>query len=66
MLGAVTCLYLVTPLAGRDPLQYQVAGVILVIGLVLWAVTYAINARLGIRPTRFADPENFDTRGPVG
>lgn len=65
VLGAVTCLYLVTPLAGRDPLQYRVAGVILVVGLVLWAITYAINARLGIRPTRFEDPDALGGGGPV-
>lgn len=65
VLGAVTCLYLVTPLAGRDPLQYRVAGVILLVGLVLWAITYVINARLGIRPTRFSDPDTFTGSGPV-
>ncbi|PWD51891.1 amino acid permease [Serinibacter arcticus] len=65
VLGAVTCLYLVTPLAGRDPLQYTVAGVILVVGVVLWAITYAINATMGIKPTRFSDPDTFSGSGPV-
>ncbi|TNU73319.1 APC family permease [Miniimonas arenae] len=65
VLGALSCLYLVTPLAGRDPLQYRVAGTLLVVGLVLWGITYAVNARLGVKPTRWQDPDSFSSSGPV-
>ena len=34
-LGAAACLYLVTPLSGRDGQQYEVAGLMLLVGLVL-------------------------------
>jgi amino acid transporter len=33
--GAVACLYLVTPLSGREGVQYEVAGLLLAFGLVL-------------------------------
>jgi amino acid transporter len=41
--GAVTCAYLASPLSGRASADYRVAGVLLVIGVVLWAVTFATN-----------------------
>ena len=39
-LGAAACLFLVTPLTGRDVIQYQVAGWLLLLGVVMWGVTY--------------------------
>jgi len=46
--GAIACAYLVTPLSGRDTDQYEVAGLLLVIGVVLWAITYfMIRSRRG-------------------
>ena len=38
VIGALACAYLVTPLAGRDNEQYVVAGLVLVLGVVLWAI----------------------------
>ena len=63
--GSIACAYLVTPLSGRASDQYQVAGGLLVLGVVLWVITTIINRRLGIRPTRMEDPDLLDTRGPV-
>ncbi|MEV0620052.1 APC family permease [Nonomuraea sp. NPDC050404] len=41
VLGTITCLYLVLPWSsGRPAGQYQIAGVLLAVGLVLWAVTW--------------------------
>jgi amino acid transporter len=37
-LGAVLCAYLATPLSGRDPDNYLLAGVLLAIGVLLWLV----------------------------
>nr|WP_296068976.1 APC family permease [uncultured Actinoplanes sp.] len=38
--GAITCAFLASPLSGRAADDYRVAGVLLAIGVVLWAVTY--------------------------
>lgn len=66
IIGAITCLYLVLPvLSGRPSVQYLIAGLLLLIGIVLWIVTVIINRRLGVVPTRFQDPEHIDTSGPV-
>ncbi|GGN41603.1 amino acid transporter [Actinoplanes campanulatus] len=43
VLGAVACAFLASPLSGRAGADYRVAGVLLLIGVVLWAITYATN-----------------------
>jgi basic amino acid/polyamine antiporter, APA family len=43
VIGAVACAYLASPLSGRAGDDYQIAGVLAVIGVALWAVTYAVN-----------------------
>jgi APA family basic amino acid/polyamine antiporter len=41
ILGAVFCVYLVLPWSsGRPVEQYQIAGILLALGIVLWAVTW--------------------------
>jgi APA family basic amino acid/polyamine antiporter len=45
VLGLVSCLYLASPLAGREPEQYVVAGVLVLLGIVL----YLVNRFLGRR-----------------
>ncbi len=44
-LGAAVCLYLVTPLTDRDPIQYEIAGALLALGLVLWFFTHLHRRR---------------------
>jgi APA family basic amino acid/polyamine antiporter len=56
------CGFLATPLAGRPVVQYEIAGVLLVIGVVLWAVTALVNRKLG---RAAVDLEHFASRGPV-
>src|SRR6478609_6855362 len=63
-IGAITCLYLVTPLSGRASAQYVVAGWLLVIGVVLFFVTVLINKKMGISPSRYRDPADLETDGP--
>jgi amino acid transporter len=63
--GSIACAYLVTPLSGRDVAQYEVAGLLLALGVVLWGITMLINRSMGVRPTRLEDPNILDTRGPV-
>lgn len=54
--GFIISLYLVTPLSGRPGTQYLLAGILLVIGIVLFLVTMAINKRLGIEDAGITDP----------
>ncbi|WP_109775827.1 APC family permease [Quadrisphaera granulorum] len=54
-IGAAICLYLVTPLTPREPIQYQIAGALLTLGLVLWFFTWLSRRRKGL-DTRVDDP----------
>jgi APA family basic amino acid/polyamine antiporter len=47
VLGAISCAWLASPLAGRDPAQYRIAGVLLLVGLVLFALTRVVERGLG-------------------
>ncbi|MEH3079199.1 MAG: APC family permease [Quadrisphaera sp.] len=58
-LGAVICLYLVTPLTPRDGTQYQIAAALLVLGLVLWFFTWLHRRRQGLA-TRVEDPARLE------
>ena len=42
-LAAVLSLYLVGPWVDRDPVVYQIAGGLMVLGVLLWILTYFIN-----------------------
>jgi APA family basic amino acid/polyamine antiporter len=55
--GAVACLFLVGPWArDRDDwIQYQIAGGLLALGVVLWVVTWAINRATGQGNGKFED-----------
>jgi len=66
ILGATFCAYLVTPLSGRPQAQYLVAGALILLGIVLWAITVMINKRLGVVPTTVLDPKDVGGHsGPV-
>jgi amino acid transporter len=62
ILGAITCAFLAGPWTGRAIVQYQVAGVLIAIGIGLWVVTMLVNRKLGVKP---AQPE-MDTVGGMG
>jgi basic amino acid/polyamine antiporter, APA family len=62
VIGCVASLYLVTPLSGRPNSQYMVAGILLVIGIVLYAVTAVINKQLGIKGEGITDPTHLADR----
>jgi APA family basic amino acid/polyamine antiporter len=58
VVGAVCCLYLVLPwTSGRAVEQYQIAGVLLLLGIVLWAITWFVGRgrATGARPREFGD-----------
>jgi APA family basic amino acid/polyamine antiporter len=62
VIGAIVCGFLATPWAGRPVVQYQIAGILLIIGVVLWAITALVNRKLG----RVAvDLAHLASRGPV-
>jgi len=56
VLGAIACLFLVTPLTGRDTIQYQVAGWLLLLGVVMWGITWLMHRK----EHAHLDPEKLD------
>lgn len=54
MLGAVACLYLVTPLSGRGAEEYEIAGILLAFGLVL-SIPAHFHRRAGAEHVTIAD-----------
>ena len=65
VVGALACAYLATPWAGRPAEQYEIAGILLAIGVVLWVVTVLLNRRTGARTPSF-DPRNLSGERPSG
>ncbi len=59
LVGAAACAYLVTPLSGRAQNQYEVAGVLLAIGVLLWAITWFANRALRAQRTFVRDPTDL-------
>ena len=57
VVGALLCAYLVGPWTGRASEQYTIAGILLAIGVALWALTWALNRALWGRKTYVKDPE---------
>ena len=58
VIGALCCAYLASPLSGRAGADYKVAGVLMIIGIGLWAVTYAVNRALRQKAT--LDPMHLE------
>ena len=65
VLGAIFCAYLVTPLSGRPAAQYEVAGLLILLGIVLWVITYLANRATGVDTSDDTDLSDLQTRGPV-
>ncbi|GAA2117203.1 APC family permease [Nocardioides bigeumensis] len=67
--GAATCLFLVGPWArdSEDWIQYKIAGGMLALGIVLWALTWMTNRGIRAKKTGFRDIEHLedaDTHDP--
>jgi len=60
ILGAISCAYLASPLSGRDPGQYLLAAILLVIGVVMWFVNRLVVGRVDFDPNKLpqGDPVN--------
>ena len=50
---------MVGPWTGRASAQYVIAGWVLGIGVVAWALTWFLNRALYARPTRIKDPRDL-------
>jgi amino acid transporter len=66
VLGAILCLFLAGPWARTDKqmIQYKIAGVMLLLGVVLWGITYVVN-RIEDRGTGFEDAEKLEEETPA-
>jgi amino acid transporter len=53
VLGLISCAYLASPFAGRDPAQYRIAGVLLLLGLALFGINWLMGRR---RPVDRVEP----------
>ncbi len=59
VIGFIASAYLVLPFSGRPAQQYVLAGVLIVIGIVLFGITTLINRQLGIRGKGIIDPTHL-------
>lgn len=58
--GFLASVYLVLPWSsGRPDEQYEIGGVLLAIGIVLWAITWFSNRAVRSQPTVFRDPSDL-------
>ena len=61
--GFIASAYLVLPLSGRPLQQYVLAIALVILGVLLFGLTVAINRAVGIKSTRMIDIEELDS-GP--
>ena len=59
-LAAVLCAFLVGPWVDRDGLVYEIAGGLLLVGIVLWAFTWLVNRGVRAKKTGFRDIEHME------
>jgi basic amino acid/polyamine antiporter, APA family len=59
-LAAAACLFLIGPWADRPAIVYQIAGGLMVIGIVLWALTWATNRGVRAKKTGFRDIDHLE------
>jgi APA family basic amino acid/polyamine antiporter len=61
-LGAVACAFLAGPWARSDDQlqQYEIAGILLAVGVVLWALTWLTNRGVRAKKTGFRDIEHLE------
>jgi basic amino acid/polyamine antiporter, APA family len=60
LLAAGLCLFLVGPWVDRDVIVYQIAGGLLAIGVMLWALTWLTNRGIRAKKTGFRDIEHME------
>lgn len=62
VIGALTCAFLAGPWARSEEqqAQYPIAGVMVAVGVVLWAITWFVNRAVNARATGFRDIEHLE------
>lgn len=66
VIGAICCAALVIPaISGRPTEHYRIAGGLLALGVVLWALTWLANRGLRAKKTYFRDTDDISGDGPV-
>lgn len=53
--GIVLCGFLATPLSGRSPTEFLVAGILLVVGALLWVVNRLVVGKVDVDADRLAE-----------
>jgi APA family basic amino acid/polyamine antiporter len=53
--GIVLCFFLATPLSGRPWIQFVIAGILLVIGVVLWLINHLVVGKVEFDPSHLDD-----------
>lgn len=57
-LGTITCAYLLGPWA-QDPIEYQIAVILIALGVLLWLLNFLYGRLITGRRTRFQRPEDL-------
>jgi APA family basic amino acid/polyamine antiporter len=60
VVAALASAFLLGPWADRDALVYQIAGILILLGVALWALTWATNRSVRAKRTGFRDIEQLD------
>ena len=60
VIGALTCAFLAGPWARADTAQYEIAGLMMGVGLVLWVITWLVNRGGRAKKTGFRDIEHME------
>ncbi|BBX32034.1 amino acid permease [Mycolicibacterium mageritense DSM 44476 = CIP 104973] len=59
IIGCIASAYLVLPFSGRPVQQYILAGILIVVGVLLFLLTMVINRQLGIKGAGITDPTHL-------
>jgi len=59
VLGALACAFLIGPWTDRDTVEYQIAGGMIALGILLWALTWMANRGIRGKKTGFRDPNQL-------
>ncbi len=58
--AAAACLFLIGPWVDRDTIVYQIAGGLLLVGVVLWVITWLVNRGSRAQRTGFRDIDHME------
>ena len=58
--AAVLCVFLVGPWVDRDGLIYPIAGILMLVGVALWVVTWTVNRGVRAQKTGFRDIDHLE------